>query len=99
MKLVAVSVVLDDRMETPVARLEAGEFIVTKVVELAKLKTELESKAFSPHIHRYVLTHGYPSDYDRKVWMSIFFSLHIEFTHFLTGIYSGCPALLFCIWL
>jgi len=42
MKLVALSVVLDDQMETPAASLESGEFIVTKVVELAKLKTELE---------------------------------------------------------
>ena len=48
MKLVVLSVVLDDIMETPAAQLEAGEFIVTKVVELAKLKTELESEAFSP---------------------------------------------------
>lgn len=42
MKLVVLSVVLDDQMETPRANLESGEFIVTKVVELAKLKTELE---------------------------------------------------------
>ncbi|KAF8797854.1 hypothetical protein BYT27DRAFT_7124212 [Phlegmacium glaucopus] len=42
MKLVVLSVVLDDQMETPAANLEVGEFIVTKVVELAKLKTELE---------------------------------------------------------
>ena len=98
MKLVVLSVVLDDKMEIPAAKLEVGEFIVTKVVELAKLKTELESKAFFPQIHRYVLTNGYPSDYDRNVWMSIF-SLHIEFIHFLTGIHGGCSALLLCIWL
>lgn len=48
MKLVVLSVVLDDKMEIPAAQLEVGEFIVTKVVELAKLKTELESKAFFP---------------------------------------------------
>jgi len=42
MKLVVLSVVLDDQMETPATNLESGEFIVTKVVELAKLKTELE---------------------------------------------------------
>ena len=56
MKLVVLSVVLDDKMEIPAAKLEDGEFIVTKVVELAKLKTELESKAFFPQIHLYVLT-------------------------------------------
>ena len=98
MKLVVLSVVLDDKMETPAAQLEAGEFIVTKVVELAKLKTELESKAFFPKIHRYMLIHVYPSDYDRKVCMSIF-SLPIEFIHFLTGIHGGCSALVLCIWL
>jgi hypothetical protein len=81
MKLVVLSVVLDDKMEIPAAKLEVGEFIVTKVVELAKLKTELESKAFFSQIHRYILTHDYPSDYDRKVWISIF-SLRIEFIHF-----------------
>ena len=59
MKLVVLSVVLDDKMEIPAAKLEDGEFIVTKVVELAELKTELESKAFFPQIHLYVLTHGY----------------------------------------
>jgi len=46
MKLVVLSVVLDDQMETPAANLEVGEFIVTKVVELAKLEAELEGKAF-----------------------------------------------------
>lgn len=51
MKLVVLSVVLDDKMETPAAQLEAGEFIVTKVVELAKLKAELESKTFFPQIN------------------------------------------------
>ena len=72
-------------METPAAQLEAGEFIVTKVVELAKLTTELESKTFFFHKFTDVLlTHGYSSDYDRKVWMSIFI-LHIEFIHFLKG--------------
>ena len=75
MQLVVISVDLDDKMETPAPRLEAGEFIVSKVVELAKLKTELESKAFlstnSP-----IYTHlWFPSDYDRKVRMNIF-SLH-----------------------
>ena len=47
MKLVVLSVVLDDQMEKPAAKLEVGEFIVTKVVELAKLRAELEGKIFS----------------------------------------------------
>jgi len=42
MKLVILNVVLDDKMEIPAAKPEGGEFIVTKVVELAKLKAELE---------------------------------------------------------
>jgi hypothetical protein len=100
MKLVVVSVVLDDKMEIPAAQLEVGEFIVTKVVELAKLKIELESKAFFPQIHRrYVLTYGYPSDYDRKVWLSIFSTTKHRIYSFLTGIHGGCSALLLCIWL
>ncbi|KAJ3493251.1 hypothetical protein NLJ89_g11063 [Agrocybe chaxingu] len=41
MQLVVVSVDMDDQLETPDPKLEAGEFIVTKVVELAKLKVTL----------------------------------------------------------
>ncbi|KAF8163126.1 NUDIX hydrolase domain-like protein [Crassisporium funariophilum] len=42
MKLVVLSVLLDDKMETPEPKLEVGEHIIVKVVELAKLKVELE---------------------------------------------------------
>jgi len=42
MKLVILSVDLDDKMETPVPTLEEGEHIVTKVVEISKLHAELE---------------------------------------------------------
>jgi hypothetical protein len=61
MKLVILSVVLHDKMETPAAKPEVGEFIVTKVVELAKLKAELEGVAFFRQINRYVLTYGLSS--------------------------------------
>jgi ADP-ribose pyrophosphatase len=42
MKLVMLSVVLEDMMETPDAKLDAGEFIVKRVVELATLNEELK---------------------------------------------------------
>lgn len=42
MKFVIVSVTLEDKMETPAAKLAAGEFIVTRVVELSKLNEELK---------------------------------------------------------
>ena len=42
MKLVVLNVLLEDKMETPDAKLDAGEFIVTRVVELAKLNDELK---------------------------------------------------------
>jgi len=42
MKLVIVSVLLEDKMETPDAKLDPGEFIVTRVVELATLNDELK---------------------------------------------------------
>ena len=71
MKLVILNVVLDDEMEIPAAKLEVGEFIVKKVVELAKLKAELEGKPFFGQINRYTPTHRYPADYDRKVWTGI----------------------------
>lgn len=41
MKLIVLSVPLEDQMETPDAKLDAGEFIVKRVVELAKLYAEL----------------------------------------------------------
>ncbi|KAF8965270.1 NUDIX hydrolase domain-like protein [Flammula alnicola] len=42
MQLAVLSVVLEDKMETPVPQLDPGEYIVTRVVELAKLQTALE---------------------------------------------------------
>jgi len=42
MKLVVVDVPFDGVMEIPVAKLDAGEFIVTRIVELAKLNDELK---------------------------------------------------------
>lgn len=41
MKLVVLSVTLEDAMELPEANLEAGEFIVKRVVELQKLNQQL----------------------------------------------------------
>ncbi|KAJ7684799.1 NUDIX hydrolase domain-like protein [Mycena polygramma] len=43
MKLVVLNVDLADKMETPAQKLEAGEFIVTRVVELSKLNEELKA--------------------------------------------------------
>ncbi|KAF8078205.1 NUDIX hydrolase domain-like protein [Lyophyllum atratum] len=45
MKLVIVNVVLPDQMEFPKQKLDAGEFISTRVLELAKLNTELKEYA------------------------------------------------------
>lgn len=42
MQLVVLNVDLEDKLETPVPKLEIGEYIVTKVVELSRLKAELE---------------------------------------------------------
>ena len=42
MKLVVVCVDLADKMETPRRKLDAGEFIVKRVVEIAKLNDELK---------------------------------------------------------
>lgn len=50
MKLVVVNVPLEDKMETPEAKLEAGEFIVTRVVELAKLNDELKGEIYFIYI-------------------------------------------------
>ncbi|KZT20248.1 hypothetical protein NEOLEDRAFT_1140944 [Neolentinus lepideus HHB14362 ss-1] len=42
MKLVVVRVTLEDKLETPDQKLDEGEFIVKRVVELAKLHEELK---------------------------------------------------------
>jgi hypothetical protein len=47
MKLVVVTVLLEDKLETPVPHLDDGEHIVTRVVELDKLDAEL--KGMSRH--------------------------------------------------
>ncbi|KAJ7470434.1 NUDIX hydrolase domain-like protein [Mycena latifolia] len=44
MKLVVLNVDLPDKMETPEQKLEAGEFIVKRVVELSKLNQELKGR-------------------------------------------------------
>ncbi|RDB21210.1 putative Nudix hydrolase P35G2.12 [Hypsizygus marmoreus] len=44
MQLVVLNVILADQMETPKQKLDAGEFIVTRVVELSKLNDELKGK-------------------------------------------------------
>ncbi|KAG1778680.1 NUDIX hydrolase domain-like protein [Suillus placidus] len=43
MKLVVVSVLLEDKLETPTPHLDDGEHIITRVVELDQLDTELKA--------------------------------------------------------
>ncbi|KAG9225886.1 hypothetical protein CCMSSC00406_0006492 [Pleurotus cornucopiae] len=43
MKMIALSVSMEGELEKPEPHLEAGEFIVTRVVELAKLHEELQA--------------------------------------------------------
>ena len=43
MQLAMLNVDLEDKMEMPIPKLEVGEHIVTRVVELSRLKYELES--------------------------------------------------------
>jgi hypothetical protein len=47
MKLVVLAVELADKLETPEQKLEAGEFIVKRVVEIAKLNEELKGSSTS----------------------------------------------------
>ena len=45
LKLVILGVTLEDLLETPVPKLDVGEFIVTRVIEIAKLNEELKGKS------------------------------------------------------
>jgi hypothetical protein len=47
MQLAVISVTMEDKLETPVPQLDAGEHIVTRVVELAHLQDALNGKQFS----------------------------------------------------
>ncbi|KNZ79371.1 hypothetical protein J132_10336 [Termitomyces sp. J132] len=54
MKLVVLSVVLDDKMELSDQKLEPGEFIVPRIVELSKLNSELKAFVLN-HFQGYVV--------------------------------------------
>lgn len=47
MKLVVVSVLLEDKLETPTPCLDDGEHIITRVVELDQLDTVLKGESRS----------------------------------------------------
>lgn len=47
MKLVVVSVLLEDKLETPTPHLDDGEHIITRVVELDQLDSELKGESCS----------------------------------------------------
>lgn len=42
MQFAVLGVTMEDKLERPEAKLEPGEFIVTRIVELAKLSEELK---------------------------------------------------------
>ena len=46
MKLVTVDVPFPNKLEIPPQKLEAGEFITVRIVELAKLTKELEGMIY-----------------------------------------------------
>jgi len=53
MQLAVLSVDLEDKMETPKPKLEVGEHIVTRIVELSRLQYELEGTLFIQLSHNY----------------------------------------------
>jgi ADP-ribose pyrophosphatase len=60
MKLVVLSVVLDDKLELPDPRLDPGEFIVKRVIGLATLNHELKTyaqKVAGFYFNSHYLTH------------------------------------------
>ncbi|KIK63815.1 hypothetical protein GYMLUDRAFT_40901 [Collybiopsis luxurians FD-317 M1] len=62
MKLVVLNVTLEDKLETPDQKLDAGEFIVRRVIELQKLLGELkvyDSKGFILDARLHHLAAGY----------------------------------------
>lgn len=48
MKLVVATVLFEDQLETPESKLDTGEFIIKRVVELARLNDELKGEFISP---------------------------------------------------
>jgi len=64
MQFVVVNVDLEGKMEFPEPKLEIGEHIVTKVVELSNLKAELDGNC--SFLISWLISHS-PIEYDRKV--------------------------------
>jgi hypothetical protein len=65
MKLVVLNVVLPDKLETPGQRLEGGEFIVPRVVQLSKLNDELNGIILL--FCSMIKLHASVADYAKKV--------------------------------
>lgn len=55
MKLIAVDVPFPDKLEQSAQKLEPGEYIVARIVELAKLADELKGKRVPP---RWAIQHN-----------------------------------------
>jgi len=68
MQLVVIDVTLEDELLTPEPKLDPGEHIVTKVVEIDKLQATMDGK-FPPPLIVYItaLMHV-ATDYDKKVF-------------------------------
>lgn len=94
MKLVLASVLLGDNLDLPQQKLEAGEFIVPRVVELTKLHEELKGMSSSSlFLYSYVVS----PEYARKVGTP--YTSHIPFHlwRWLTRVLLStpdCPTLL-----
>ncbi|KZP29978.1 hypothetical protein FIBSPDRAFT_815660 [Athelia psychrophila] len=62
MQLAVLSVTMEDKLERPEAKLEPGEFIVTRIIELAKLNEELkayDAKGFAVDARLFNFASGY----------------------------------------
>ena len=66
MQLVVISVILDDKLEIPEPKLDPGEYIVTKIVEISKLSAELEGGHQFLWIYLIVIDTFF-AEYNRKV--------------------------------
>ncbi|KAG1749147.1 NUDIX hydrolase domain-like protein [Suillus paluster] len=81
MKLVVVSVLLEDKLETPAPHLDDGEHIITRVVELDQLDAELKGAPYHPvHSDGMYSQSSNIQAYDKKG-----FAVDARLSHFAAG--------------
>ncbi len=67
MKLITVDVPFPEKLEMPVQKLDPGEFITARIVELSKLRAEFQGSSFVQHACVLLTAVVVLTEYEKKV--------------------------------